>query len=231
VSDEARQLDAQIRDTISTLTDKDVRTQPPDLATKKGCSLRPGQLVLAVAFLATLAFLWFLVRAMSEESDDASSPTPTPVPGQTVATDGSDGTDTGDAGDCSVGDAVQLASVTTEEVAGTGGRAVMMYTGEMTITNTSDEEVYVAMHEALSTGRGGMTSDTWTGAFLFAPGESRTEIATAETFTDGDVTWGLVTEVASFAGTPACLEQLGGGDAAALAPYTQPMPNPFPVGP
>jgi hypothetical protein len=69
VSDEARQLDAQVRETISTLTDKDVRTQPPDLATKKGCSLRTGQLVLAVAFLAALAFVLVLIRTLTDDSE------------------------------------------------------------------------------------------------------------------------------------------------------------------
>lgn len=86
-------------------------------------------------------------------------------------------------------------------------------------------------HWTMSTGRGGMTNDAWTGAIVFAPGESRTEYSSVETFTDGDMTWSLVTDVAAFAGTPECLERLGGDDPAILAPYTQAVPNPFPEGP
>ncbi len=210
--------------------DPERRTEP-GVFRSRGRWLRILMLLFALVVLGG-AILAAAILVIGSRTDEPTGNGSAPI----VAQDGAAGPEAPppDAGDCAVDPgAVAVSTTTTSNVPDSHGTTIR---GETTITNTGDVPVNVAWRSSQSTGHDNsgaeLLDEGWYGGpFLLQPGETRTELVGVRVFDSGERTWTLITDLAAFADSPACLNQVLQEPDTAYEQYARPVENPFPAGP
>ena len=234
----AREQEDRIRDTVGTLTD----LVPTPRVRRYRLRVLIGLLMMVLA--GTLGMLLLLRQAALDDEQRVSAPAAAPAApaaeapaapaADAPAADAAAAAAPAASGACSVDpEDVTVSTVVTTTTPDNHGTTIR---GETTITNAGDVPVYIAWHESQSTGHDNsgreLTSAGWYGGpFLLGPRESRTELVGVRVFDRGDRTWTLITDLAAFADSPDCFDEVMSDGDAGLVRLARPVPNPFPAGP
>lgn len=184
----------------------------------------------ALGILLAIVLLVFGFIALGGDGDGGD--TTATGPAATTASDGPEVSTaaggpaavTDASGECLLPGVLEVTSTQTDEYE--GDRATQ-YRGEVTITNTSDDEVRLALFHSFSTGG---PADEWSDGESLAPGATTTVDVTAQGFEDGTETWDVVTAVAAYDPSTDC-SPLGRAELDAFGDAAVLVTNPLPVGP
>ena len=220
----------QIVDTVGTLTD----LVPTPRVRRYRLRVLIGILMMVLA--GGLGMFFLLRQAALDDEQRVSAPAAAPAApaADAPAADAAAAAAPAASGACSVDpEDVTVSTVVTTTTPDNHGTTIR---GETTITNAGDVPVYIAWHESQSTGHDNsgreLTSAGWYGGpFLLGPRESRTELVGVRVFDRGERTWTLITDLAVFADSPDCFDEVMSDGDAGLVRLARPVPNPFPAGP